>query len=98
MVMTCLRATPQGTEITVHVQPGAAHAEVVGLHGDALKVRIPARAVEGAANAALLKFIALTLGVPLREVKILRGEKSRRKTLETPLPVDTVAAILTGRL
>lgn len=89
-----LRPSPLGTEVTVHVQPGACRAEIVGLHGDALKVRIAARAVEGAANAALMDFLAQALGVPLREVKILRGEKSRRKILAVQLPLDEVAAKL----
>lgn len=93
-MIPCLRAVADGTEIIIHVQPGAARAEVVGLHGDALKIRIAARAVEGAANEALLNFVAHALGVPRREVKILRGEKSRRKTVETPLPVEDVTEIL----
>ena len=57
-----LRGSPAGTELTLHVQPGAARAGFVGPHGDALKVRIAARAVEGAANSALLDFIADSLG------------------------------------
>lgn len=90
-----LRPSGPATLITVHVQPGAAAARIVGLHGDALKVRIAARAVEGAANAALLDFIARTLRLPLGEVKILRGEKSRRKILAVQLPLDEVADRLT---
>lgn len=89
-----LQAVGQDTRLTVHVQPGAATAEIVGLHGDALKVRIAARAVEGAANTALLDFLARTLGVPRSGVKIQRGEKSRRKVLTIQLPLDEVAARL----
>jgi hypothetical protein len=73
-----------GSEITLHVQPGASKSELAGLHGDALKLRISARAVEGAANAAVVEFLADWLDVPRREVKLLRGEKSRRKTLWAP--------------
>ncbi|HNQ04184.1 MAG TPA: DUF167 domain-containing protein [Thiobacillaceae bacterium] len=86
-----LRPVGQDTCITVHVQPGAAQCEVVGLYGYALKIRIAARAVEGAANAALLDFVARTLGVPRSGVRILRGEKSRRKVLAVRLPLDAVA-------
>jgi len=92
--MPYLRATQEGTEISIHVQPGASRGEIVGLHGDALKIRIEARAVEGAANEALLIFMAHALGVPRREVKIQRGAKSRRKTLVTSLPVERVMDIL----
>lgn len=79
-----------GSEITLHVQPGASKSELAGLHGDALKLRISARAVEGAANAAVLDFVAGWLDVPRRAVKLLRGEKSRRKTLWVPCPPETV--------
>lgn len=79
-----------GSEITLHVQPGASKSELAGLHGDALKLRISARAVEGAANAAVLDFVADWLDVPRRAVKLLRGEKSRRKTLWVPCPPATV--------
>lgn len=86
-----LRGTPLGTELTLHIQPGASRAELIGLHGDALKVRIAARAVDGMANNALLEFIAQILGVPRRGVKILRGERSRRKVLSVSMPVQDVA-------
>jgi hypothetical protein len=76
--------------LTVHVQPGAARAEWVGEHGEALKVRLTARAVEGAANAALLEFVAKSLGLPRQGVRILRGEKSRHKVLALAMPVETV--------
>ncbi len=45
-------------ELSVHAQPGARTTEVQGLHADAIKIRISARAVEGAANDALLAFVA----------------------------------------
>lgn len=79
--------------MTIHVQPGASQAGIVGLHGDALKVRICARAVEGAANKALVEFIAHTLCLSRKEVRILRGGKSRRKVLEIQAPVEDVAKI-----
>lgn len=93
-MIPCLRAGSGGTEISIHVQPGASQAEIVGLHGDALKVRVPARAVEGAANEALVIFVADALGVPRREVKILRGVKSRRKVLAVRSPVEDVTEVL----
>jgi hypothetical protein len=79
-----------GSELTLHVQPGASRSELAGLHGDALKLRISARAVEGAANAAVIEFLADWLEVPRRDVKLLRGEKSRRKTLWTPRTPDEI--------
>ncbi len=65
--------------LEVHVQPGAARDEVKGLHGGRLKIRLSARAVEGAANAALIEFLAARLGVAKRDVAILAGAASRVK-------------------
>lgn len=79
-----------GSEITLHVQPGASKSELAGLHGDALKLRISARPVEGAANAAVLEFLAAWLAVPKRDLKLLRGDKSRRKTVWAPIAPDQV--------
>jgi uncharacterized protein (TIGR00251 family) len=67
--------------LALHVQPGARRTEVVGAHGDALKIRLAAPAVDGKANAELLRFIAAGFGVPLASVRLLRGETGRRKTV-----------------
>lgn len=83
-----------GSEITLHVQPGASKSELAGLHGDALKLRVSARAVEGAANAAVLEFVAEWLDVARRDVKLLRGDKSRRKTVWVPTPPDRMPSAL----
>lgn len=68
--------------LTLHIQPGAKRTEAVGLHGDALKIRLAAPPVEGAANAALLEFLADIFAVPLRQVTLKHGVKSRRKVVE----------------
>ena len=73
--------------LTLHVQPGAKRTEVAGLHGDALKIKLAAPPVDGKANATLLKFIAETFDVPLRQVTLKQGEKSRRKVVEIQQPV-----------
>ncbi|NWG86096.1 MAG: YggU family protein [Hydrogenophilaceae bacterium] len=91
-----LRAADGGSELTLHIQPGASKSELAGLHGDALKLRIQAPPVEGAANAALLAFVAKRLGIAAREVKLLRGDKSRRKTVWVALAPDQVQARLTA--
>ena len=87
-----------GCEITLHIQPGAARSELAGLHGDALKVRIRAPAVEGAANAALIEYLADRLGTARRDVTLLRGEKARRKTLWLPMAPDEVAQMIEDAL
>ncbi len=61
--------------------PNAPRDEVAGWLGDALKVKVRAPAVEGRANEALLDFLATTLGLPRRNLTLLRGEKSRHKAV-----------------
>ena len=75
-------ATPDGVRIAVRVQPRASSSGIVGVHGDALKVRITAPAVEGAANDALVELLAATFGVNTRAVTIVSGARSRSKIVE----------------
>jgi uncharacterized protein (TIGR00251 family) len=67
--------------LVLHVQPGARRTEVAGRHGDAIKVRVAAPPVEGAANAELVRFLAELLGVPRAAVRISSGSRGRRKTV-----------------
>jgi len=92
-----LRAVEGGVEIVLHIQPGAAHCEISGLHGNALKIRVAARAVEGAANGALLDILAQCLGLQRRAVRILRGEKSRRKAVWAAISPDEAERRLMGK-
>lgn len=71
----------EGTDLvlSLHVQPGAKKTGPAGLQDGALKVRLHARPVEGAANAALLGFLSEAFGVPLRQVELLSGQQSRQK-------------------
>ena len=65
--------------LELHVQPGAARNEFVGRHGERLKVRLMARAIDGKANAALIEFLSDYYGVAKRDVRIVAGLKSRDK-------------------
>jgi len=67
--------------LTLHVQPGAKRSEIVGLHGDSLKIKLAAPPIEGRANDALLKFVADLFAVPLRNVELKRGVQSRHKVV-----------------
>ena len=72
--------------LSIHAQPGARRTEAAGLHGGALKIRLAARAVEGAANAALLEFLAEAFAVPKRRVELISGEASREKVARVAAP------------
>jgi uncharacterized protein len=68
--------------VAVHVQPRASRSEIIGQHGAALKVRVQAPPIDGAANEALVRLLADSLGVPLRSVRVVAGATSRTKTVE----------------
>ncbi|OGA35026.1 MAG: YggU family protein [Betaproteobacteria bacterium RIFCSPLOWO2_12_FULL_64_23] len=70
-----------GVTIHVHAQPGARRTEVIGLHGDCVKLRLASPPVDGKANACLIEFLARRLGVKRSQVTITRGTGSRRKTV-----------------
>ncbi|QJC57463.1 hypothetical protein HC248_02792 [Polaromonas vacuolata] len=73
------------TRIDIHVMPNASKTTVYGLSGEAgkiaLKLRLNAPPVDGKANAALIKWMANTLGVSQRSLELVRGETSRHKQL-----------------
>ena len=68
--------------VSVHVQPRATRTEIVGAHGTALKVRIQAPPVDGAANAAVETLLAARLGVPRGSVRVVSGLASRAKVVD----------------
>lgn len=70
-----------GVTFAVRVIPRASRDEVCGVHDGALKVKLTAPPVEGAANAALVRLLAKKLGVSRGAVRILQGEAGRQKRL-----------------
>jgi uncharacterized protein len=73
-------------ELRIHAVPGAKRTEVVGLHGESLKVKLRARAVEGAANSALTEFLAGELQVPRGRCVLVSGDKGREKRVLVERP------------
>ena len=63
----------------VHVTPRASRSEIVGEHNGALRVRLAAPPVEGAANEELVRTLASAFGLPTRTVEIVSGNSSRLK-------------------
>jgi len=72
----------RGVRFSVHVQPRAARTELRGVHNGALRVRVQAPPVDGAANAALVELLADSLGVPRRSVRVVSGETARLKVVD----------------
>jgi len=63
------------------------------MHGDALKIRLGAPAIDGKANAELIRLLADAFGVPQRNVQIMRGETSRAKLVRIVAPAKRPAMI-----
>ena len=92
-----IRDRPAGVEFGVRVIPRARKTEIAGVREDAIVVRLAAPPVEGAANDALVAFVAEWLSVPRRAVHILSGERGRRKRLSVDgVTADFVRALVRG--
>lgn len=73
-------------ELRVHAVPGAKRTEAQGVHGSTLRIKLQARAVQGAANSALLEFLAGELEVPRRRCVLVSGDKAREKRVLVQRP------------
>ena len=78
-------------ELNVRAQPGAKRTEAAGAHGEAFKIRVHARAIEGAANEALLDFLADALQVPRKRCVLISGHTSRQKRVLIEAPDRALA-------
>lgn len=75
--------------LDVRVAPGAKQDAWAGRMPDGRqRVKIAAQPIEGRANAALVAFVAKSLGLPRRAVRVARGTGGRDKRLEVDLAAD----------
>jgi len=91
-----ISATPDGVAIRVYVQPRASRSEVLGLHGDTIKIRLAAAPVDGAANDALIRMLASLLHVPRSAVAVTSGRSGRRKMISVAGVTPSQAAQALG--
>jgi uncharacterized protein (TIGR00251 family) len=94
-VATWWTAIDGGVRLTVHVSPGTRRSEVVGVAGDALRVRVAAPPAEGKANRELAKVLAARLGVRPGAVTIVRGDAGRHKVVEVRAGPEGSAELVT---
>lgn len=80
--LRCISGTADDIQIRVRVQPKASSNAVVEEQGNRLRIRLTAPPVDGEANEALRRFIAKQLGIAKGMVRLIRGERSRDKTVE----------------
>ena len=77
--MLSIREHPEGIIFKVLVQPRSSKNTIIGLHGDALKLKLTAAPVDNAANKMCIKFLAARLGVSKSRIEIILGHTSRSK-------------------
>lgn len=67
--------------LSVRVTPGAKKTAIEQTADGTWKIRLRARAVEGAANAALIEQLSEWLDVPKSHIRLVRGQSARQKVL-----------------
>lgn len=76
----------ESVSLRIKAQPSASKSEFCEMYGDdAIKIRIKAPAVEGAANKELVKFLAKSFKVPKSDILFKAGQNSKIKIVEFPL-------------
>ncbi|MBD1576236.1 YggU family protein [Vibrio sp. S11_S32] len=83
--------------VRIYVQPKASRDQIVGLHGEELKIAITAPPVDGKANAHLSKYLAKQFKVSKGSICIEKGELGRHKQVRVCSPKlipDTIAELL----
>ncbi|HEX6314729.1 MAG TPA: DUF167 domain-containing protein [Gemmatimonadaceae bacterium] len=73
---------PGTIRFQVRLQPRASRTEIAGVQDGVLRIRVQAPPVDGAANEALITFLADELGVSRRLLRIVSGSGSRNKVIE----------------
>ena len=72
---------PEGLVLKIFVLPRSSKNMLAGRHGDALKIKLTAPPVDGAANKMCIKFLAQNLGLPKSSLEIVSGHASRTKLI-----------------
>ena len=88
----CLRESGGAVLLSLKVVPRASRNELAGVTGNELRLRVTAPPVDSAANHAVVEFLADCLGIPRRDLVLIRGATSPHKTVSiTGVPADEVA-------
>ncbi len=84
--------------LSVRIQPRASKNEIVAMEGGGLKIRLTAPPVDGAANEALIKFLATVMSVPKSHIEIVSGHTSREKIVRiSGINDEEMKRLLNGR-
>lgn len=80
-MMVDLRQRGEAVAFGVHVVPRASRDKIAGIRDGAVRIRLTAPPVEGAANEALVRFLSSVLRVPKQDIEIVSGQTARRKVV-----------------
>ena len=95
--MIGLRKEADGVSFEVRVQPRSSKTEITGVQDGALRVRLTAPPVEGAANIQCIELLSRKMKVPKRAIRIASGARARRKRLMVlGLGIEEVRDILSA--
>lgn len=91
--MTALSYRGVDLVLQLYVQPKASRDQIIGLHGDELKLAITAPPVDGKANAHILKLLAKLFDVSKSQIELIKGELSRHKQVLIKAPFQLPAEL-----
>lgn len=80
--------------LVVHVTPRAARDRIESVDGNAVRLRVAAPPADGAANASVVKLLSGALGLPARDIVLVRGATTRDKLFDVPLEAEEMRARL----
>ncbi|MGS0673528.1 DUF167 family protein YggU [Shewanella sp. 0m-4] len=72
--------------LQLYIQPKASRDQIVGLHGEEIKIAITAPPVDGKANAHLTKYLSKAFKVPKGDIAIVKGQMGRHKQVKITAP------------
>lgn len=88
--MLFVKETDTGLLVKVFILPKSSKNMVSGLYEDAIKIKLTAPPVDGAANKLCIKFLSKTLKLPKSNIEIVSGHTGRKKTILLKYQNDTV--------
>lgn len=86
----CLEQKGADVQLRVFIQPKSSRNEIIGIHNNALKIKITAPPVEDEANSCVIEFLSEVFRIPKRDIQIVKGQTSRNKVVH--IRNQTVAA------
>ena len=79
--MIFLTTHKKGVILNIRVQPRSAKNKICGIYGDAIKLKLKAPPVDGAANKQCLVFLSKVLNIPRSRMEIIAGRNNRQKKI-----------------